>query len=105
MMAASSAATHCTFSFHFFLVSKPRSLGTLESWDGNFSQGSACCQEVAALVVSSSECPSKCHSVMNARERCQENASILEKSFESMSGHRFNFGGRIQNLECVIFIK
>ena len=42
------------------------------------------------------------HSMMNMRERCVGDASIL---FESMSRHRFNFDRSIQDLLYLIIVK
>jgi len=41
----------------------------------------------------------KCHGMMNTREKHHGDASISKMSFESRSGHRFNFGRIIQVLE------
>ena len=41
----------------------------------------------------------ECHGAPKMRERHHGGAGIMKKSFESMSGHRFNFGRRIQHLQ------
>src|SRR5882724_6852111 len=51
IIVASSTATHLTLSLCFFLVRKPRSLGTLGFLVSVFLLGSACSHKVAEWVV------------------------------------------------------